>query len=67
MFFVTEDDKVYGFGYNDFGCCGLGHNNYISEPQIIRELCDKMSSNSSVVYTLQWLLQVTMNFMHGEE
>ena len=38
MLFVTEDDEVYGFGYNEFGCCGLGNDNYISEPQLIKEL-----------------------------
>ena len=39
--FITSDDKVFGFGYNTFGCCGLGHNSVVNEPQIIPELCHK--------------------------
>ena len=33
ILFVTEEDYVYGFGTNDFGCCGLGHNSSVSEPK----------------------------------
>ena len=40
-FFITSDDKVFGFGSNCFGCCGLGHNSVVNEPQIIPELCHK--------------------------
>ena len=39
--FITSDDKVFGFGSNYFGCCGLGHNSVVNEPQIIPELCHK--------------------------
>ena len=39
--FMSSDDKVFGFGSNGFGCCGLGHNNVVNEPQIIPELCHK--------------------------
>jgi alpha-tubulin suppressor-like RCC1 family protein len=39
--FITSDDKVYGFGQNSFGCCGLGHNSVVNEPQVIPELCHK--------------------------
>ena len=39
--FITSDDKVYGFGQNSFGCCGLGHNSVANEPQVIPELCHK--------------------------
>ena len=39
ILFITNDDSVYGFGYNYHGGCGLGHNNSVSEPQIIKELC----------------------------
>ena len=39
--FITSDDKVFGFGSNCFGCCGLGHNSVVNEPQIIPELCHK--------------------------
>ena len=41
ILFITSDDEVYGFGSNDFGCCGLGHNSVVNEPQIIPELCHK--------------------------
>ena len=41
VFFITSDDKVFGFGYNTYGCCGLGHNSVVNEPQIIPELCHK--------------------------
>ena len=39
MLFVTNDDNVYGFGSNQYGCCGLGHNSEVSDPQHIPELC----------------------------
>ena len=39
--FVTIDDKVFGFGYNDSGVCGQRYNRLIKEPLIITELCDK--------------------------
>ena len=41
VLFITSDDKVFGFGSNSFGCCGLGHENVVNEPQIIPELCHK--------------------------
>ena len=41
VIFITSDDIVFGFGSNDFGCCGLGHNSVVNEPQIIPELCHK--------------------------
>ena len=41
LLFITSDDKVFGFGSNCFGCCGLGHNSVVNEPQIIPELCHK--------------------------
>ena len=41
ILFITSDDKVFGFGSNGFGCCGLGHNSVVNEPQIIPELCHK--------------------------
>ena len=41
VLFITSDDKVFGFGYNSYGCCGLGHNSVVNEPQIIPELCHK--------------------------
>ena len=41
VLFITSDDKVFGFGSNCFGCCGLGHNSVVNEPQIIPELCHK--------------------------
>ena len=40
ILFITNDENVYGFGFNFCGCCGLGHNNSVSEPQIIKELCN---------------------------
>ena len=41
VLFITSDDKVFGFGSNCFGCCGLGHNSVVNEPQIIQELSHK--------------------------
>ena len=41
VLFITSDDKIYGFGQNSLGCCGLGHNSVINEPQVIPELCHK--------------------------
>ena len=41
VLFITSDDKVFGFGSNCCGCCGLGHNSVVNEPQIIPELCHK--------------------------
>jgi len=41
MLFVTNDNKVYGFGSNQYGCCGLGHNRVVNEPQLIPELSDQ--------------------------
>ena len=41
VLFITSDDKVFGFGSDRFGCCGLGHNSVVNEPQIIPELCHK--------------------------
>ena len=41
VLFATFDGNVYGLGQNSFGCCGLGHNSIVNEPQVIPELCDK--------------------------
>ena len=41
VLFVTNEDKVFGFGSNQFGVCGLGPNKNVKDPQIIPELCDK--------------------------
>ena len=41
VLFVSMDDNVYGFGSNQFGVCGLGHNKNVKDPQIVPELCDK--------------------------
>ena len=41
VLFITSDDEVYGLGKNSSGCCGLGHNNAVNEPQVIPELCHK--------------------------
>ena len=41
LLFVTIDDKVFGFGKNEFGLIGLGHANQVKEVEIIPELCDK--------------------------
>ena len=38
---VTDDDRVLAFGANRYGCLGLGHNQEVSEPQVIDELCFK--------------------------
>jgi alpha-tubulin suppressor-like RCC1 family protein len=41
VLFVTKNDKCYGFGQNDWGVLGLGHNRQVREPKIIDELCYK--------------------------
>ena len=41
VLFVTLNDKVFGFGSNDWGVCGFGHQMVVNEPKIIEELCDK--------------------------
>ena len=41
VLFVTIDDKVFGFGQNNYGVCGQGNNKRIEDPVIIDELCDK--------------------------
>ena len=41
ILFITTDDKVYGFGQNSSGCCGLGNNNIVDKPEVIPELCHK--------------------------
>ena len=38
---LTTDDKVYSLGSNQFGCCGLGHNNAVNVPQVVPEICNK--------------------------
>ena len=38
VLFITSDDKVFGFGSNTYGCCGLGHNSVVNEPQIIHRI-----------------------------
>ena len=48
VLFITSDDKVFGFGSNCFGCCGLGHNSVVNEPQIIPELCHKNIQQFSI-------------------
>ncbi|CAG2161405.1 unnamed protein product [Oppiella nova] len=39
LLFVTTNDSVYGFGYNSWGCLGLGQNKRVTTPQLIPELC----------------------------
>ena len=41
LLFITSDDQVFSFGQNSSGCCGLGHNRPVSEPQLILELSHK--------------------------
>ena len=41
VLFVTINDKVFGFGSNHYGVCGLGHQMQVNEPKLIEELCDK--------------------------
>ena len=48
VLYITSDDKVFGFGSNHFGCCGLGHNSVVNEPQIIPELCHKNIKQFSI-------------------
>ena len=41
VLFVTIDDIVFGFGSNDCGVCGLGHEMVVNESQVVNELCHK--------------------------
>ena len=41
ILYITDNDIFYGLGSNQFGCCGLGHNNYVKTPQKINQLCGK--------------------------
>ena len=41
VLFVTLNDKVFGFGSNQWGVCGFGHQMVVNEPKIIEELCNK--------------------------
>jgi alpha-tubulin suppressor-like RCC1 family protein len=41
VFIVTNDDKVFAFGNNDFGDLGFGNNNKVNELTINEELCHK--------------------------
>ncbi|XP_054161279.1 uncharacterized protein LOC128959356, partial [Oppia nitens] len=45
MIFVIKDDRVYGLGANYWGSLGLGHNQWVSEPQEIIELRHKKIIN----------------------
>jgi alpha-tubulin suppressor-like RCC1 family protein len=38
---VTKNDKVFIYGKNKFGVLGLGHNNAVNEPNIVKELYDQ--------------------------
>ena len=40
VLFVTLNDKVFGFGSNERGVCGFGHQMVVNEPKIIEELCN---------------------------
>ncbi|XP_054168999.1 RCC1 and BTB domain-containing protein 2-like [Oppia nitens] len=42
MFVTKDDDRVYGLGANVWGLLGLGHNQWVSEPQEIIELSNKI-------------------------
>ena len=41
VLFVTLNDEVYGFGSNDYGVCGVGHEMGLEEVENIPELTDK--------------------------
>ena len=41
LFVITNEDNVFGLGVNEFGELGFGHNNKVTEPTIIPELCQK--------------------------
>ncbi|XP_054158273.1 RCC1 and BTB domain-containing protein 1-like [Oppia nitens] len=48
VWFVTNDDQVYGLGYNQCGIFGLGHNIDVNQPQVIPELCQKNINKFSI-------------------
>ena len=64
VLFITSDDKVFGFGSNCFGCCGLGHNSVVNEPQIIPELCHKNIKQFFIGYDFV-LAQSFDNHLYG--
>ncbi|XP_054155256.1 RCC1 and BTB domain-containing protein 1-like [Oppia nitens] len=56
---VTKDDNVFAFGYNKYGCLGLGHNNPIQEPTRLEELCYK--EIASIAYCGYYVIAFTAN------
>jgi RCC1 and BTB domain-containing protein len=54
---VSKDDECYGFGENDWGVLGFGHNKQVSEPELIEELCFKKIINFS--YGLNFVIALT--------
>ena len=41
VLFVSMEDHVYGYGSNQWGVCGVGHNRTVKDPKIIPELSYK--------------------------
>ena len=41
VLFVTNDDRVFGFGKNNYGQLGLGHKRDVTSPMEIPQLKDK--------------------------
>jgi alpha-tubulin suppressor-like RCC1 family protein len=56
---VSKDDECYGFGENDWGVLGFGHNIQVDEPKLIEELCFKKIINFS--YGLNFVIALTIN------
>ncbi len=56
---VTKIDQCYGFGQNEYGVLGLGHNNQVKEPTIIEGLCSEKIINFS--YGFNFVIALTLD------
>ncbi|CAG2169666.1 unnamed protein product [Oppiella nova] len=68
VLFKTNDDKVYGLGSNKLGSLGLGHNDYVSEPQLIPELChqniQRVDPENELFVKLKSIGQISCGLYH---
>ena len=51
---ITNDDQIYGLGYNCEGVLGFGHENEVKELTIVSELCNKgiVDFKNSISHTI---------------
>ena len=61
--FITSDDKVYGFGQNTWGCCGLGHNTFVNEPQVLDSKQSKQRKYIMMYFLVSSPIQAIFQFL----